>query len=122
MLLRPAGIGSDEDVRIHRRRHSVQITTPERGERLLDDLHVFLRHRLLPLSGKAFGGSAGLVDVAVAGDAHDYAVHPCADLCEGDFSHLTRAARGTALLGKHGKRDSVSEIENLLRLLLGAYL
>src|SRR5438094_883439 len=43
---------------------------------LAHEIHVLLRHRLLPRLGEPFGGCPGLVDVGVVREANDQAVYP----------------------------------------------
>ena len=61
-----------------------------------------------------FGASAGLLDVVVAGEPDDESVNPGGELCEAKLG-LSGATTRMALLGAHGKCDSVAEVENLLR-------
>src|ERR1700730_17993394 len=65
--------------------------------------------------GKAFGGSASLVDVRVVRLTDDEPLSPRTYCCvaELDFS---AAARRTPLQGDDGKRDSIAEVKNLLGL------
>src|SRR5205823_4788958 len=48
VLLRPATIGTDEDVLVHVRRKGVPVTAAEGGVASTNGLHVLLRHRLTP--------------------------------------------------------------------------
>jgi len=68
-----------------------------------------------PLLREAFGCSTGLVDVLVARDPHYFAVSPCVNLRD-SLSNVTRAAHRTAVHRKDAERDSVAEVDNLLRV------
>src|SRR6185312_2756672 len=98
-LLRPAGIGSEEDIWIEVSSDRIPITAPPRIVKGAHDLHVLLRHRLPPFLGEAFGGSTRLVDVGfgVVGETGDQVLdpyrHPPLALL-----HVAANAHGPALL------------------------
>src|SRR5206468_2467007 len=81
----------------------------------LGDFHVRLRHRLTPLLGKPFGGSTGLIDVAVAGRSHNHVLRPHEDPCLSQ-PNVAGASSRAGVVAEDGKDDSVAEIENLLWL------
>src|SRR5205814_2353374 len=74
-----------------------------------------LGHRLPPFLGEAFGGSTGLVDVAIAGRSHDNVLRPYEDACLAQ-PNPARASGRTGAVTEHGKNDSAAEIENLFGL------
>src|SRR5271165_5089095 len=68
-----------------------------------------------PLLCEAFGGSTSLVDVLVAGDPDNHALHPCGDLRDA-VPNMTRAACRTSPLDEDANDDSVAETEDLLHV------
>ncbi len=73
-----------------------------------------MTERLLRFRGEAFGGSTGLVEVAVDGKSCDQASHPDVDPCLA-LSNVTCAANRTTVLSDDGKHNSFAEVADFLK-------
>ena len=82
---------------VYVRGEGAPVTAPVCSVALVNELHVLLRHRLLPFLREAFGGSAGLVLIAIVCDTHDQAICPHRDGCVAQLNFTVAASR-TALL------------------------
>src|SRR4051812_24523501 len=80
----------------------------------LHNLHVLLRHRLLPFLGEPFGGGTGLVDLG-GRKASDRASRPEVDPSLA-LSKTADAANRTPVLNHQSKHNPTAEVADLREL------
>src|SRR5262249_28076171 len=83
------------EIGVVERPQSVNVTPTVGAEAAAHDLHVLRRHRLPPLLGEPFGGSAGLVDVEVGRVPFDEPVSPRGYRCHATLNEAGAASEPT---------------------------
>src|SRR2546423_6716546 len=96
------------DARIEARDERLYVVSVELRDQAAMQLHVLLRHRLLPRLGKSYGGCTALFDVVI--DRHPYG-HPLRPLRDVRFARMDLRATPDRPSGLtiEGKSDSGAE-------------